>query len=100
MFFISNKAKQKTEEQRRIIKNATALADAQHLKNKQTRLAAICGELENVGLLSRLEEALECYGVILDNTHLHDLKCGSLISNNWVLRRKANKTITLEYTGE
>ena len=99
--FFSNKTKLIKEEQKRIKAQATIAANAKELSNIRLRMAQICTTLKDVqGVLPLLEEALTCYEIMLNNIPLHDLACGATISNNWALRRKSNKTVTLEYTGE
>ena len=99
--FFSNKSKLIKEEQKRIKAQAIVAANTRELELSRLRLAQICTTLkDNQGVIPLLEEALVCYEVILFNTPLHDLACGATISNNWALRRKSNKTVNLEHTGE
>ncbi len=99
--FFSNKAKLVKEEQKRIKAQAIIAANTKELELSRLRLAQICTTLKaKDGVIPLLEEALTCYEVILFNTPLHDLACGATISNNWALRRKSNKTVTLEHNGE
>ena len=99
--FFSNKSKIIKEEQQRIKKQAIIAANTKELELCRLRLAQICTTLKaKDGVLPLLEEVLTCYEVILFNTPLHDLACGTTISNNWAIRRKSNKTVNLEHTGE
>ena len=99
--FFSNKSKLIKEEQQRIKKQAIIAANTKELDLCRLRLAQICTTLKaKDGVLPLLEEALMCYEVILNNMPLHDLACGATISNNWALRRKSNKIVTLELSGD
>ena len=99
--FFSNKAKLIKEEQKRIKAQAIIAANTKELDLCRLRLAQICNTIKDKReVLPLLEEALMCYEVILFNTPLHDLACGATISNNWALRRKSNKIVTLEHSGE
>ena len=99
--FFSNKAKLIKEEQKRIKAQSIVAANTRELELSRLRLAQICSTLKaKDGVLPLLEEALTCYEVLLFNTPLCDLACGATISNNWALRRKSNKTVILEHTGE
>ena len=99
--FFSNKSKLIKEEQKRIKAQAIIAANTKELELCRLRLAQICTTIkDNQGVLPLLEEALMCYEVILFNTPLHVLAYGATISNSWALRRKSNKTVTLELSGE